>query len=397
MSAPRSGCMKFEEIKLENIGPISRAAIGRHKLSVFIGPNNSGKSIASRIIHGVRQLDPNAATQPHSVGDGTSDRNRDRVLAVTKSAAILRSAGIRWRDIVTHTLSSGRLEIANGGPTVELSFDQGGADAAVLSAPLRVPSQNGASTDSMYVPAGRTGTVQSLLAILQLKNELFNSVLDISAEPTSGRTSPERPSNGAPALRLRKRMPDHLEQFYSTVLETISGGLDEVAKVTFSKLFDGSLDTSPADGLPAVRYRDPSGYEVEIDSAGSGIVSSFPIVAAMYSVESGGTLIVEEPEAHIEPLRQLRIVNEIVRVALARQVDLVLTTHSDYVVNEVLNMVHDEIISPDSLGLYYFRRKEGSFTHVERLAVDRTGEAEQELFEEALDALAKGGTGGGDS
>ena len=390
--------MKFEEIRLENIGPISRATIGCHKLSVFIGPNNSGKSIASRIMHGVRQLDLEATAQQHPASDGAPGGSRDRLLDTARSNAILRSAGIRWRDRVTHTLPSGRLEIANGGSPVKLGFDRGAmADDAVLSAPLRDPAPDGAPRDSMYVPAGRTGTVQSLLAILQIKNELLNSVLDTQAGPPAPGSGSNRTPGGVPQIRLRRRMPDHLEQFYSTVIETISSGLDEAAKVTFSRLFDGTLDASSADGLPSVRYKDPSGFGVEIDLAGSGIVSAFPIVAAMYNVGSGGTLIIEEPEAHIEPLRQLKIVSEIVRAALSRRVDLVLTTHSDYVVNGVLNMVHDEIISPDNLGMYYFRRKKGSFTSVEKIPVDKTGEAEQELFEEALDALAKGGTGGGDS
>ena len=390
--------MEFKEIRLGNIGPISRAAIGRHRLSVFIGPNNSGKSIAARIIHGVRQLDPNAAARPHPTYAGASGKDRDALLAAARSSAILKNAGIQQRDMVTHAQPTGRLEIANGGPPVSLDFGRGaGEDSAVHSAPPRPPAPSRALADSMYVPAGRTGAVQSLLAILQLKNELFNSVLESPPRPTAGGTVPGHAPGGAPALRLGGRMPNYLEQFYSTVLDAISGGLDEAAKATFSRLFGGSLDASPVGEIPAARYTDPSGCEIEIGSAGSGMVSTFPIVVAMHSVGPGGTLIVEEPEAHIEPLRQLRVVNEMVRVALARHVDLVLATHSDYVVNGVLNMVHDGIVSPDDLGLYYFRRKGESFTHVERLAVDRTGEAEQELFEEALDALAKGGTGSGDS
>ena len=86
--------MKFEEIKLENIGPIDRAAIGRHRLSVFIGPNNSGKSIAAKIMHGVRQLDPAAAAQRHP-----TDGGRDRSPNAAMSSAILRaqaSGGATW-------------------------------------------------------------------------------------------------------------------------------------------------------------------------------------------------------------------------------------------------------------------------------------------------------------
>lgn len=374
--------MKFEEIKLENIGPIGRAAIGRHRLSVFIGPNNSGKSIAARIMHGVRQLDPAAAAQQHSAGGG-----RDRSPNAAMSSAILRSAGIRRRDMVTHARPSGRLEIAGGEAPVRLDFDRG-ANGAALSAPPRAPAPDGALAGSIYVPAGRAGTIQSLLAILETKNGLLGSAPD-----GAGGSGPDSSLGGAPPLRLAGLMPEHLVHFYGSALGAISGGLGEDARAAFSALFGGSLDVSVAGGPAALRYRDQSGFEVEIGLAGSGTLSALPVVAALHSVGPGGALAVEEPEAGIDPLGQLGFASGLVRAALSRRVDLVLATHSDYVVNGVLNMVHDGIIGPDDLGLYYFRRRKGAFTRVERIAVDRTGEAEQELFEEALDALAKGGGG----
>lgn len=101
-------------------------------------------------------------------------------------------------------------------------------------------------------------------------------------------------------------------------------------------------------------------------------------------------LIIEDPEAHMEPIRQMKIADEVVRVALARDIRLVLTTHSDYVVHTLLRLVAGRILRPDDLGLYYFRRKGGSPTLVEKIAIDKTGEAEQEMFTEALDILAEG-------
>ena len=89
-------------------------------------------------------------------------------------------------------------------------------------------------------------------------------------------------------------------------------------------------------------------------------------------------------------MKQLRLVNEIVRVALKRDVNLVLTTHSDFVVSAILGMVHNEVIGPSDLGLYYFRRQRESYTDVERVPVTRSGEAELDMFSESLDALAKG-------
>ena len=351
-------------------------------------------------MHGVRQLDPAATGRQHPAGAGGPGGGRDPNAAMPN--AILRSAGIRRRDMVTHAQPSGRLEVADGEAPVRLDFDRGAADdGAALSAPPRAAAPGGAPPGSMYVPAGRAGTIQSLLAVLQAK-DMFNSAPD-----GAGGTGPGRAPGGAPQLRLAGQIPEHLGQFYGAVIGALSGGLGEDARGAFSGglgedargafsgVFGGSLAVSAAGGPAALLYRDQSGFEAEIGLAGSGVLSALPVVAALHGVRPGGALAVEEPEAGIEPLVQLRFAKGIVRAALSRRVDLVLATHSDYVVNGVLNMVHDGIIGPDDLGLYYFRRRKGAFTRVERIAVDVTGEAEQELFEEALDALAKGESGGG--
>ena len=385
--------MKFEEIRLENIGPISQAAIGRHRLTVFVGPNNSGKSIASRIIHGACQLDLASGVQLRLFADGLlHDEQSEDALATARSLTLIRSAGIRQEDIVTYSENLGRLTIGNGSKApLTMDFDRTTeqSTATIIASLLDTPLEE-VVKNSIYVPAGRTGTVQSLLTIMQIKSDLLNSVLRSLGERPSGSLKTKRSKIIRPRLHLRRQMPEYLEQFYSIVLETFSGGFNKEAKSMFSRLFEGSIEASTTDDLPAILYRDPSGFSVEIDSAGSGVVSAFPIVATMYRIESGGTLIIEEPETHMEPIRQLRLVNEVVRVALERNVNLVLTTHSDFVVHAILGLVHNRVIDSDNLGLYFFRRKRRSYTNVERIPVNSDGEAEQELFDEALDALAKG-------
>ena len=385
--------MKFKTIRFENIGPIRRAAIGRHRLSVFVGPNNSGKSIASRIIHGVCQLDSSPSVRHRLPVKGLSDDGPGgEAAAAARSAILIRSAGMRRGDIVTHSADSGRLVLEDGAKAgITMNFgknaEQGRASftASLLDAPL-----DEAAKSSIFVPAGRTGTVQSLLTIMQIKSDLLNSVLRSLGERPGRSPKTERLGAITPSLSLRRQMPEHLEQFYSIVLETFSRGLDDGSKSMFSRLFAGSVEAPAAGELPAILYQDPAGFAVEIGSAGSVIVSAFPIVATMHRVEPGGTLIVEEPEAHMEPMRQLRLVDEIVRAAQKRDISIVLTTHSDFVVNAILGMVHNKAIGPADLGLYYFQRKRGSYTDVEKIPVTSSGEAEQDMFSEALDALAKG-------
>lgn len=356
----------FGEIRLENIGPIRRAAIGRHKLSVFIGPNNSGKSIASRILYAARRLGP-----PPGAGDGGGSCGGGAPSA--SPAALLGIAGMAAGDMVSRPAGSGRIVLADGGRILaEMDFGRGAEPRAAFPG---AGAAGAAPESSVYVPAGRAGMAQCLLAAAR--------------QGGGGGGGAQRPPPGPPRQGC-------VEEFCAAAAGALSGGLDGEAAAMFSRALGGSVASAPtptgAAGTPAsAAYRDPSGFEAALGSAGSGALSALLVFAAVRWAEPGGMLVVEDPEAHMEPMGQLRLAGELVRAALRRGVDLVLATHSDYVVFTVLGMVHDGVVGPADLGLYYFRRGRGSCTRVERVQVNRAGEAEGELFEEALGALAKGG------
>lgn len=364
--------MMFEEARLENMGPIRQASIGAHRLTVFVGPNNSGKSIASRLIHAAHRLGPSSGPPAGPGG----------------AAAVLRGAGIEWPDAVTRSMPSGRLELAgNGAGCTVLTFGDGAAAGGAAPPPPR-PDPAPAAEHGMYVPSGRTGIVQSLFTLLQARGDLASSLLRaLAGRDGLGGAQPEALGPGPGTGR---QVPEYLEQFYGTVLEAFSRGLDRRTEEMFSRVFPGSIRSSKGAGLPGIVYVDPFGFEARVGPAASGVAAVLPIMVALNRVAPAGLLVVEEPEESVEPIRQLRLVDEIVQAALGRRINLVLTTHSDFVVHAVLGMVHSGAIDPADLGLYYFRRRRGSYTDVERIPVNGAGEAEQELFDEALDALAKG-------
>ena len=347
-------------MRLENIGPIRRAAIGRHRLSVFVGPNNSGKSIASRLLHAARRLGP-----PPGAGGGEG-------VPRAPPDALLGIAGMAAGDVVSHSAGSGRIVLADGGTILaEMDFGRGAEPRATFPG---AAAAGAAPESSVYVPAGRAGMAQCLLAAAR------------TGGGGGGGGGAPRPPSGPPRQGC-------VEEFCAAAAGALSGGLGGEAAAMFSRVLGGSVAAAPnaAAGVPAAAaYRDPSGFEAALGSAGSGALSALLAAAAVRWAEPGGTLVVEDPEAHMEPMGQLRLVGELVRAALHRGVDLVLATHSDYVVFAVLGMVHDGVVGPADLGLYYFRRGRGSCTRVERVHVNRAGEAEVEQFEEALDALAKG-------
>lgn len=383
--------MKCSKVVLKNVGPIEHGEIKTNKVNVFIGPNNTGKSIASRIMYGLWQLDESTvpfAKRTLFAGLGHKGRVTDPPFG---SVLVARGAGIHVRDIITHGQSNGWIEVTKADSSVtRYAYDR--MEEFNMSRILARLSRMVIDTqeDCMYVPAGRTGTMQSLLQFMQIRNDLLNTVWETLGEDPPPGVDHLTPKSHPSTRRLRQRrriIPEHLERFNDLILETASDGLPEDAQKLFVALFHGTIESDDSYNMPQIYYHDPSGFVTKIDSAGSGTVSSFPIVASMHKVEAGGTLIVEEPEAHLEPLSQQKMITALVRTAQAKNVNLVFTTHSEYVVYPLLSMVSGGELKHSDLGIYNFSRTNGSYTRIAELPVSEAGEMDDELFEEAINAL----------
>ena len=83
------------------------------------------------------------------------------------------------------------------------------------------------------------------------------------------------------------------------------------------------------------------------------------------------------------------LIDEIISVSLSKNVQLVLATHSDYVVKKILSLVASKKISPSDIGMYYFRGDGKSYTQIEKVPVDPAGAADQEIFRAATDSLVE--------
>lgn len=384
--------MKCSKIVLKNVGPIEYGEIKTNKVNVFIGPNNSGKSIASRVMYGLWQLDEHTvpfAASPLFARLGHDGSVTDPPLG---SALVAKGAGIHVRDIITHGEIDGWIEVTKSDGSVT-RYSYGQTQEFMMSRMLARLSRVAIDTtgDCIYIPAGRTGAIQSLLQFMQIKNDLLNTVwATLGEDPPPGVDHlilPKSHSIARRGRRLRRRIiPEYLERFNDLVLETAFEGFPEDAQRLFTSIFHGTVESDDTN-LPQIYYRDPSGFTTKIDSAGSGTVSSFPIISSIYKVEAEGTLIIEEPEAHLEPLSQQKMITALVRAAQVKNVNLVFTTHSEYAVYPLLSMISSGEFKHSDLGIYNFHRMNGSYTHITELPVSEEGEMDDDLFEEAIKAL----------
>lgn len=94
----------------------------------------------------------------------------------------------------------------------------------------------------------------------------------------------------------------------------------------------------PPDYVPerselTMRYREATGIEFDLSSAGRGLQQTTLLLAYLYD-NPGSTLLLDEPDAHLEVLRQREIYNLINEVAAQEGSQVIAASHSEVVLNE---------------------------------------------------------------
>jgi Uncharacterized conserved protein len=79
----------------------------------------------------------------------------------------------------------------------------------------------------------------------------------------------------------------------------------------------------------------------------SGVQELAPILLYIkYRMQPGDLIIIEEPEAHLHPANQL-LMAQLITKMIREKVTVVLTTHSDYLVEQLANYLKTGLLSPD--------------------------------------------------
>ena len=138
---------------------------------------------------------------------------------------------------------------------------------------------------------------------------------------------------------------------------------------------------------PSFVYR-PDGWKRDLPlmSASSMVSELAPVVLYLrHVVQPGDLLIIEEPESHLHPAMQVEFIRQLA-AAVQSGVRILITTHSEWVLEELANLVRlselpeerrggiddeDIVLSPDQLGAWFFEpSSEGSGSVVREISLD---------------------------
>ena len=296
---------------------------------VFIGPNNSGKTSAMQALAlwdiGLKRWNEKRS------GRGTPEKRPGVTINRRDLVAIpIPYANLLWRDLHVRDIRrvDGRQRTSNvcidlivegvtndRAWTCGLEFDFAN-DESFYCRPLRL--SDGKTPDRMRIP-DEVGSIQ--IAFLP---------------PMSGLAATEtRLDHGAVNVRIGEgRTADVLRNLCFRIHQERSEDWEKIV-AQIQDLFGAKLDSAryiEERGEIAMSYRE-QGVTLDLSSSGRGLQQTLLILAYMYA-NPDAVLLLDEPDAHLEILRQRQIYRLLTEAAADSNSQIIAASHSEVLLNE---------------------------------------------------------------
>ena len=309
---------RFGEVDIELGSPV-----------VFVGPNNSGKTSALQALAlwdiGLKRWNERRSgrTTPEK-RPGVTVNRRDLVAIPTPNANLL------WRELHVRDVSNAegrqqtsnvRIEVTVDGVTGDRSWSCGlefdyANDESFYCRPLRL--SEGRAPERMPIPSDAGANT---IAFLPPMSGLAATETRLDHGAINVRIGEARTAEVLRNLchHIREDRPEH----WQTLVEQIDS------------LFGAELEPPryiAERGEIAMSYRE-QGVTLDLSSAGRGLQQTLLLLAYLYA-NPGAVLLLDEPDAHLEILRQRQVYRLISDAARASGGQIIAASHSEVLLNE---------------------------------------------------------------
>ena len=314
-----------ERLSIRKFGPIQEADIEVRDLTVFVGPQATGKSMAAQLLYFMSGVEDTLLGPP---GISTMIRDHDSdwdIQAITNTALYwwLGEKLSNYAETGTQLVWSSN---ASGDNRMNWSDPVRGEVNSVFSARVKgyllgtddlKPSPHQAQ---IYIPAGRSlySFMPPAQALLTVREQQF---------------------------------PGYIRKFYSILEQAIrdvararksdlqADPLIKTAHARIKNVMKGDLRYE-AHGDVLLKIQDKT---FSPQSFAAGQMEIWPFFATLQSQVLAGEIdktrfYIEEPEAHLHPGAQLKVL-EIIASAVQRGAQVVITTHSPYILYAINNFI----------------------------------------------------------
>jgi ABC-type lipoprotein export system ATPase subunit len=308
----------FEEVEIELGNSV-----------VFIGPNNSGKTTALHALAlweiGLKRWNEHRRRRPQAERRrGITVNRRDLISVPVPDAKLL------WRNLqVRNVQENVRIDIIVEGVTASkqwtcgLEFDYANQESFYCR-PLRLSEVEGKVLEQMPVPEGVANLNVAFLPPMSglASNETRLDPGAINVRVGEGRTA-----------EVLRNLCHHIlwEREDSETWTTICQQIKELFGVQLN-----NPHYIPERGEIEMNYQDKSGIPLDLSSSGRGLQQTL-LLLAYIAAHPDSVLLLDEPDAHLEILRQRQIYQMLTEFASEHDSQIIAASHSEVILNEAAN------------------------------------------------------------
>ena len=347
---------------------------------VFIGPNNSGKTTALQAIAlwdlGVKKWNEKRK------GKGKANPQKRPGVTINRRDLIalpVSAANLLWRDLHVRSVSKTNGQQQTQNIRVEVIIE-GVSDGKSWECGVEFDYAN---TESFYCrplkePENTTTAASGLTSARMSIPEAASALKVAFLPPMSGLASNEtRLDPGAINVRLGEgRTAEVLRNLCYQLLQTAADEWQAVCR-QIEQLFGVKLDEPiyiQERGEIQMSYRESSGIVLDLSSSGRGLQQTLLLLAHL-SLNPNSVLLLDEPDAHLEILRQRQIYQSLMEAARTNNCQIIAASHSEVVLNEAAgkDVVVAFLGTPHRIG----DRKSQLLKSLKELGFDQYYQAEQ--------------------
>lgn len=310
---------RFEEVDIPLASPV-----------VFVGPNNSGKTTALQALAlwelGLRRWKEKRSRSGAKVRSGVAIGRRELLTVPVPATNLL------WR----------RQRVRNKAENIRIDvLVEGNTGGAGWQCGLEFDFAN---DESIYCRPLRKGATR-----MSVPDEAY-AVEAAYLPPMSGLTSNEtRLDDGAINVRIGEgRTAEVLRNLCHRLASSPEDdGQWRNVRDRIASLFRVRLDDPEyiaERGEIAMTYRDADGTRLDLVCAGRGLQQTLLLLSYL-ALHPGAVLLLDEPDAHLELLRQREIYQALTEAASRNGGQLIVASHSEEVLNQAAGTGPDSVVA----------------------------------------------------
>ena len=427
----------MQKIYIRNLGPINKVELDINKFNLLIGEQATGKSTIAKSIYFFRLIKTNVIDYLCQICDGTnySDTNMEKSMCIKTLRSQFKNIFVRLFGSSWKLKSDMHLKYYfTDGIWVEVKLKSGHKQYLSVSFSHELNNKiNELEKQVREIYSNSESTITSIAfanaermrnheEITRSVNEIFEDDLETYYIP-AGRSLLTTMANSKSAIVVAGKDMDLVTEQFMLIIDNIRNNFKQGIALAHKQYPDGSRKYDISKIVEELQeilhgdYRFENGKEfleiddktynngrIEINFASSGQQEILWLINYLYILilrKEKAFVIIEEPEAHIYPSMQKKVMELISLFANINDSKVLITTHSPYILNSVNNLYYagvlcnenlsnkvekiiskNKIIECGNLSAYKIQRENGRNAEVSDLFEDNKREIKSYLIDE---------------